>query len=85
MNLRQRFIDTGLFSETDTRDLVTETHEVIYRGTDDEIQQHIRVRLSFDPFGELTGVEAYEYDPYAAKIVADNRKAIGMPPQHSKA
>lgn len=84
MNLRQQLIDTGLFSETDTRDLVADScAETVQWG--ETTLEYTRVRLSFDPFGGLTAVESYVFDPAAREVVAGNRRALGLPPQHSKA
>lgn len=76
MNLRQRLIDTGLFSETDTRDLIAESEtEEAAPFTGETIKVGHVVRLKFDPFGELTEVRASNFDPVMRRLVEANRKA----------
>jgi hypothetical protein len=43
----------------------------------------IRVVLKFDSFGDLIDLEACLVDTASRAVVVANRKALGMPPQHS--
>lgn len=76
MNLRQQLIDTGLFSETDTRDLVAESEtEEVAPFTGEPVKVGHIVRLKFDPFGDLIEVTACNFDPVMRRMVEANRKA----------
>lgn len=76
MNLRQRLIETGLFSETDTRDLIAESEtDESAPFTGETIKVGHCVRLKFDSFGELTEVRASNFDPVMRCMVEANRKA----------
>lgn len=75
MNLRQQLIETGLFAETTSRDLV-------YIFPEDEAT-NIKVTFEFDAFGDLQHVMAHLVNKTMAEMVANNRKALGLPPQHS--
>jgi phosphomannomutase len=76
VNLRQQLIDTGLFSETDTRDLVAESEtEEAAPFTGEPVKVGHIVRLKFDPFGGLVEVRASNFDPVMRRMVEANRKA----------
>lgn len=75
MTLRDQFIETGLFIETDCRDLVFEVPH--------EEGENIRVRFEFDSFGDLVNMQAHIVCVAMRAMVAANRRALGLPPQHS--
>lgn len=43
----------------------------------------IRVVLSFDSFGELTSIETMLVSRAMRDLVAQNRRALGLPPQEN--
>lgn len=80
MTIRDKLIESGLFKETESRDLIVEVERTVQRF-DAAVDQYLRVTLSFDQFGDITGINAIEYDGAMRKMVAQNRQAMGLPPQ----
>lgn len=81
MTMRQQLIETGLFTETDTRDLVREhVCDEVQEFSGEPIKVGYKVRLKFNAFGELVDCYAMRFDPVMREIVAANRKAA----MHSK-
>ena len=72
---REKLIESGLFMETTSRDLVAEFPE--------SETENIRMTFEFDPFGELVHLSAHIVSKPLAEMVAQNRRALGLPPQHS--
>jgi hypothetical protein len=75
MSTREKLIESGLFIETTSRDLA-------FLHPEDETT-NIKVTFEFDPFGDLQHVSAALVNKAMAEMVANNRKALGLPPQHS--
>jgi hypothetical protein len=74
--LRDQLISTQLFKVMPpTRSL---SHESAVDAT-----MSIRVVLSFDCFGDMTGIESMLVDKSVRDIVAQNRRALGLPPQEN--
>lgn len=76
--LRQQLFDTGLFKDGE-RDLSIEVKDECHPEEDGV--RTIRVVLRIGPAGELLDVEAMVVDTAMRCIVAQNRRALGLPPQ----
>ena len=73
--LRDQLISTQLFKVSPpSRDLTRET--VCNSST-------IRIVLSFDSFGDMTDARAFEVDTSMRDVVAQNRRALGLPSQEN--
>jgi len=72
---REKLIESGLFRETTSRDLVADFPE--------NENDNIRMTLEFDSFGDLVHLSACIVSKPLAEMVAQNRRALGLPPQHS--
>jgi hypothetical protein len=76
VTLRQKLIESGLFKETDDRDLVhEEVREAPEPYSGHPVKVGMLVRLKFDPFGDLVSVRASQFDPVMREMVEANRKA----------
>ena len=76
MTLREQLIATGLFRETDTRDIVCEEETVeAHEFSGEHVRVGYEVRLKFDPFGDLEAVCARRFDPAMRDMVKANRLA----------
>lgn len=79
---RQSLIDSGLFRQrTGKRDLVAEVAHAP-SSQNGQAAESIRVILSFDPFGDIVGIDAHTIDEME-RAVAGNRRALGLPPQET--
>lgn len=78
-SLHKALADTGLFTEASGRRLI---HEQAVANS--EVGHMVaRTVLRFDPFGDLVAVESKVVDAGLRAIVAQNREAMGLPPQEN--
>lgn len=78
-SIHKSLADTGLFTEASGRRLVHE--EAV---THAELGHMVaRTVLRFDCFGDLIAVESMVIDAGLRAIVAQNREALGLPPQEN--